>query len=473
MRSIRTFPLARLTPLLVALHLSAAFAFPVSAQFTPMADGSRLLALDSTWAWRKGATEASSPINAWRQITFDVGNWDSGPAPFHYGEGIITGSEIVDMRGNYACIYLRQSFSVTDPSHVGSLTLRAQCDDGFIAWINGTEVARYNMPAGERTHDSFAIVAVPEPVEFFDYLLADPAGYLVPGVNVLAVQVFNNQINSSDLQFNAELVSSEPDTEPPTLLDVNPAPGSVGTLTAITVTFSEPVMGVDAGDLLIDGDPAIAISGSGAQYTFQFSQPPYGLVQVTWDTAHGITDLALPPNPFDAALSWNYELIDLTPPGMAFINPPSGITVRELSQIEISFTEPVQGVDASDLLLNGQPAAWLVNLTANTYTFRFDPIPAGDVSVAWTASHGINDLANPPNPFAGGAWSYTVDPELALDEIRINEILASNRDGLRDEDGDAEDWIELHNPGSHTVSLAGWALTGDPERPDQWIFPAS
>ncbi|MCW5556824.1 MAG: hypothetical protein KIT22_03145, partial [Verrucomicrobiae bacterium] len=35
----------------------------------------------------------------------------------------------------------------------------------------------------------------------------------------------------------------------------------------------------------------------------------------------------------------------------------------------------------------------------------------------------------------------------------ISEFLASNRDGLRDEDGEASDWIEIRNPDATPVSL--------------------
>ena len=48
---------------------------------------------------------------------------------------------------------------------------------------------------------------------------------------------------------------------------------------------------------------------------------------------------------------------------------------------------------------------------------------------------------------------------LSADFIRINEFMALNSDGLEDEDGDEEDWIELHNYGSNAVNLAGWYLT--------------
>src|SRR5258706_92559 len=55
---------------------------------------------------------------------------------------------------------------------------------------------------------------------------------------------------------------------------------------------------------------------------------------------------------------------------------------------------------------------------------------------------------------------------------RISEFLADNHDGLRDEDGDASDWIEIQNPGISAVSLQGWSLTDDIRRVRRWHFPA-
>jgi hypothetical protein len=53
----------------------------------------------------------------------------------------------------------------------------------------------------------------------------------------------------------------------------------------------------------------------------------------------------------------------------------------------------------------------------------------------------------------------------------ISEFMADNESGLRDEDGDRSDWIEIHNPGSAEVDLAGWRLTDDESRPGRWTFP--
>lgn len=56
---------------------------------------------------------------------------------------------------------------------------------------------------------------------------------------------------------------------------------------------------------------------------------------------------------------------------------------------------------------------------------------------------------------------------------RISEFLADNATGLRDDDGDYSDWIELENPNEFGLSLAGYSLTDDPTDRRKWIFPAA
>lgn len=54
----------------------------------------------------------------------------------------------------------------------------------------------------------------------------------------------------------------------------------------------------------------------------------------------------------------------------------------------------------------------------------------------------------------------------------ISEFLASNSDGLRDEDGESSDWIEIYNPSSAPVDLEGWALSDEEGDSNKWVFPA-
>src|SRR5262245_40962799 len=53
----------------------------------------------------------------------------------------------------------------------------------------------------------------------------------------------------------------------------------------------------------------------------------------------------------------------------------------------------------------------------------------------------------------------------------ISEFLADNDGGLKDEDGEDQDWIEIYNPDTSPVSMAGWRLTDDPADLSKWVFP--
>ncbi len=56
--------------------------------------------------------------------------------------------------------------------------------------------------------------------------------------------------------------------------------------------------------------------------------------------------------------------------------------------------------------------------------------------------------------------------------MRITELRASGRIGLRDRDGEYSDWIELTNTGDEPFTLDGWYLSDDPNRLRGWEIPA-
>ena len=57
-------------------------------------------------------------------------------------------------------------------------------------------------------------------------------------------------------------------------------------------------------------------------------------------------------------------------------------------------------------------------------------------------------------------------------EIRINEVMASNKTGITDETGKQEDWIELHNMTNSTLDISGCTLSDDISTPGLWALPA-
>lgn len=435
----------------------------------------------SPWKYLVGTVEASTPATLWRAGGFNDGAWAGGSSPVGYGEPEVATTLPTGTAGGYTTVYLRKTFTVPNAATVTQLELTMAIDDGVVVWLNGIEIGRTNSPTGEVP---FNAVATAAPTQWYTNIVvlntfSTPplASVLLPGENVLAVHLLNGSQGSSDLFFDASLAALEPDLSYPMVASVVPAPGAtVNGLTQLTVTFSEPVAGVDAADLRVNGIAATEVTGAGATYTFAFGQPAQGTVSITWAPNHGIYDLGVPPNPFNPAApgnTWNYTVVDLTPPAIAALVPPIGATVTSLGQIQVTFNEPVKGVDAVDLTINGAPASEVTALSPSQYSFQFPPAAAGPVNVAWAAGHGITDLAPTPNPFGGGSWTYEVNPQARVEVVLITEFMASNTRTLADEDGEFSDWIEVHNPGLAAVGLEGWYLTDDPGNLRKWMFPAT
>lgn len=436
-----------------------------------------LVSTNAAWRYFKGTRETSTPNpTAWRGVGFADPAWATGLAPFSYGEAAITtGTRLPDMQNSFSSLFLRRTFTVSNPGEVASLDLAAVCDDGFIAWINGREVGRSGVAAGEPRFDTLASVNATEPVRFQFFPVAAPEQVLVPGTNVLAVQVFNVSLGSSDLVFDAGLAATTRETGPPTIVEVTPAPGLIGALNQITVTFSEPVNGVTAEQFLVNERSAERVSGGGSVYTFAFPQPAYGTVQVRWSTFHTIRDFESPPQRFEIAApgsTWAYELLDPEGPSVISRQPPAELTLRSLSQVEVTFDKAVLGVDATDLLLNGVGATDVAGIGAGPYRFGFAAAAAGPVRVEWVSGHGIVSDAPAPHAFTGGGWAYTVDPGAVVPVLEITEFMAENLTAYRDEELDPEDWIEIRNPGPAAVSLLGWSLSDELDEPGKWAFPA-
>lgn len=57
--------------------------------------------------------------------------------------------------------------------------------------------------------------------------------------------------------------------------------------------------------------------------------------------------------------------------------------------------------------------------------------------------------------------------------VVINEVMASNKTVLADEDGDFSDWIELHNPNAVAVDLTGLSLSDNRDSLHLWAFPST
>jgi hypothetical protein len=164
-----------------------------------------LIAVGDNWRYFKGVT---APPAQWNQPGFVPGaGWLTGRTGIGYADGD-DATVLTDMRGTYITVYCRREFDVARPSAIGRLILAIDYDDGFSAYLNGVEVARsasLGLVGSPLTRNTLAASREAGTVE--EYFL--DAALLVESTNVLAVEVHNADVDSSDLSFIPELSAQQ------------------------------------------------------------------------------------------------------------------------------------------------------------------------------------------------------------------------------------------------------------------------
>jgi parallel beta-helix repeat protein len=161
-------------------------------------DGGVFVSPGDTWKFYRGEGPASVPDEAWKEVDFDDSAWESGPAGFGFGDDD-DATILDDMRSSYLTVYIRREFVVASAASDAALELVIDYDDGFIAYLNGREVARRQMPAGPATYATTATsheAGTPETIN-----LGALGDLLRPGRNVLAIEGHNSSLGSSDFSL--------------------------------------------------------------------------------------------------------------------------------------------------------------------------------------------------------------------------------------------------------------------------------
>jgi chitodextrinase len=163
-----------------------------------------LVPLGATWRY---LANGSNQGTAWRATTFDDGAWPSGPAQLGYGDG--DEATVVpfgpDPNNKYMTTYFRRQISIANPSALTNVNLTLLRDDGAIVYVNGVEVARSNMPAGNVTNTTAASTNVEGAAETALFNFTVPPARFVAGTNTIAVEVHQNYRSSSDVSFDLGL----------------------------------------------------------------------------------------------------------------------------------------------------------------------------------------------------------------------------------------------------------------------------
>lgn len=135
-------------------------------------------------------------ISNWTSPSFDDSQWATGKTPIGYGE-----SDIVTSVPDAYSVFIRKKFTVNHLEYVRQMILHMDCDDGFIAYINGKEIARSNM--NSTNFDAFATTYTEGVMRNNEtppsYECSNFAYLLQEGENTLCIQIHNCSATSSDL----------------------------------------------------------------------------------------------------------------------------------------------------------------------------------------------------------------------------------------------------------------------------------
>jgi hypothetical protein len=184
---------------------------------------------ENGWRFRRGTSEASDPVSAWREGSFvEDATWATARTPVGYNDPNLNTDLLTPpwdaqpMQQNHISVYLRKTFVLHGTTLPNQLRVRVSVDDGCIVWINGIVAGRFNIsgtdekpynagvtdpagvPPGAVPHEAATAAGAP----VWQDLVVSPATVnLQPGVNTIAVHAFNESIGSSDFSIDTQLAA--------------------------------------------------------------------------------------------------------------------------------------------------------------------------------------------------------------------------------------------------------------------------
>ena len=226
-----------------------------------------------------------APVDpAWTGLGFDDGDWAVGPTGIGYGDG----DDETTVPDGTLSVFARRTFTITSPERVEAMFLDIDYDDGFVAYLNGQRIARANMtgnpPAWDALANSFVEPRIVNEAPPGRYIVANVADLLLPGENVLAIQVHNFNATSSDLTLIPFLTArftgiGTEGSIPPAILGY--ATGSLHTNFRLTAEGEAVYLHDAAGDFVdslraygLPADVSIGIPGNGGAPAFFSNTTP-------------------------------------------------------------------------------------------------------------------------------------------------------------------------------------------------------
>ncbi|MBX9850490.1 MAG: CotH kinase family protein, partial [Cytophagaceae bacterium] len=169
---------------------------------TDMTDHWEMIVRDND-SWKYTVPVAGTPAT-WIDRTFNDAAWTTGTGSIGYG-GI---GETTTVPAGTLSVFMRRTFNIVDSAAIKEMMLKLDYDDGFIAYLNGVEIARNNVTGTPPAYNALATTSF--------FTAGTPATFSVSpsvfkpilrnGSNVLSISVHNSSAGSTDLLMRAFLM---------------------------------------------------------------------------------------------------------------------------------------------------------------------------------------------------------------------------------------------------------------------------
>lgn len=414
----------------------------------------------------------SGPVSQWNVIGYAATGWTSGGGAVGYENspgdavnysGLISGG--INVRSamynvNTTC-YIRIPFEWSG-GPIRRLVLRMRYDDGFVAFLNGVEIARDNVNTGGAPEwDTAAITyrddSIAKAVTEMD--VSDAIPLLQAGSNLLAIQGLNSSANSSDFLVTAELTGlpSMPG-EPSENAVVYTGSFGLAESTEVKARIYDGTNWSAMNRTVFSVGP-VSESLRVTELMYHPADPNGEFLEI-----HniGAETVNLKLVTFDEGITHRFASLPLGPGGFLLL-------VRDMATFSTLYPDvpgdvPVIQWNAGALANAGERITFRDAAGAVIQSFQYSddwyPQTDGD-GFSLTCVNPLNPDLNAWSEASG--WTAGMQPGgtpgreetvLAAGSIVINEVLAHSHDA-------APDWIELYNTTASPIMIGGWYLSDD------------
>jgi hypothetical protein len=315
----------------------------------------RFIGPSSQWKYLDNNTR---PAN-WETTGYNDAAWASGFAYLGYGDTHIrtTVGYGPDANNKYVTTYFRKVVSIPNASSYASFKIKLRRDDGGVVYVNGTEVARSNMPAGAIAHGTMAASNVGGAAETDDNVYVINNSLFVNGNNTIAVEIHQDQLNSSDLGFDLELEGTNDSTFNSSSADLTLPSCSQVLFAGLYWGATQGTDGTNTGWIVNENQVDLKLPGSSAYVTLTSTQTDYhndalvpGLPHTGYRCFVDITSLVNATSP-----NGTYTVANVCSPA-GIVNTAGGWTIVIAYSDPATITRNLTVFDGSVIMNGGDPA---------------------------------------------------------------------------------------------------------------------